>query len=98
MNYFWICFLLHCIISPLNKTQYEHHEYRFSDNSSDQTEPEIKFINIQDRLRAGMYQCYVYQKGGDIRDAMLSAPALLMIEVPAVNENIEYNRKFTRAF
>ena len=41
-----------------------------------------------------MYQCYVYQKGGNIRDAMLSAPALLMIEVPAVNENIEYNRKY----
>lgn len=59
----------------------------------DQNKPEIKFVNIQDLLCAGMYQCAVYPKGGDIRsrNAMLSVPALLSIEVPPVNENIEFN-------
>ena len=57
----------------------------------DQRKSEIKFINIQDRLKEGMYQCAVYC-GGKVENAMLSAPALLTIEVPRVNENIEYNR------
>ena len=60
----------------------------------DQQDSSIQFINIQDRLKAGMYQCAIYCVGGKLEDAMLSAPAQLNIEVPHVNENIEYNRKF----